>query len=213
MTHPGAAAPPLLVQVWSDYICPFCHVARERMAYLQREHGAQVEWFPFDLHPEYPADGLRRATLETLYGGPGFDQPVREMAEAAGLPYNPHPQVVPRSRNALELTEWARSLGDHSHHRLHEAIFDAYWRDGRDITGWDVLLDVARSVGLDAEAGLIAVESGEHAKAVDDSTEWARSAGITEVPGIVLDGRLLVSGVVPRDDLDDAVRAVRERPA
>ena len=85
MTDAGAAAPPLLVQVWSDYICPFCHVARERMAYMEREHGAQVEWFPFDLHPEYPADGLRRATLETLYGGPGFDQPVRDMAEAAGL--------------------------------------------------------------------------------------------------------------------------------
>jgi predicted DsbA family dithiol-disulfide isomerase len=58
---------------------------------------------------------------------------------------------------------------------------DAYWRDGRDITQWDVLLDVARAEGLDAEAGLIAVESGEHARAVDDSTDWARSAGITGV--------------------------------
>lgn len=209
----GAAAPPLQVQVWSDYICPFCHVARERMQYLEREHGAQVEWFPFDLHPEYPDDGLRRATLETLYGGPGFDQPVRDMAEAAGLPYAPHPLVVPRSRRALELTEWARSLGDGSHRRLHGAIMDAYWRDGRDITQWDVLLDVARAEGLDAEAGLIAVEAGEHAAAVAESTEWARSAGITGVPGIVLDGRLLISGVVSHEDLDDAVRAVGEAPA
>lgn len=206
-THGFAA--PLQVQVWSDYICPFCHVARERMAYLQREHGAVVEWFPFDLHPEYPDDGLRRATLETLYGGPGFDDPVRAMADEAGLPYAPHPDVVPRSRHALELTEWARSLGDGSHGRLHEAIMDAYWRDGRDITRWDVLTDVAASVGLDAEAGLIAVETGEFAKAVDDSTEWARGAGITGVPGIVLDGRLLISGVVPHSDLDTAVAAVR----
>ena len=36
---PGA---PLLVQVWSDYICPFCHIGRERVAYLEREHGAEA---------------------------------------------------------------------------------------------------------------------------------------------------------------------------
>jgi predicted DsbA family dithiol-disulfide isomerase len=206
-------AAPLEVQVWSDYICPFCHVARERMAYLEREHGAAVEWFPFDLHPEYPADGLRRATLEALYGGPGFDQPVREMAEDAGLPYAPNPDVVPNSRRALELTEWARSLGDGSHRLLHAALMDAYWRDGRDITGWDVLSEVAAAAGLDAEAGLVAVETGEFAKAVDDSTAWARQAGITGVPGIVLAGRLLISGVVAHSDLDTAVVAARDAAA
>jgi predicted DsbA family dithiol-disulfide isomerase len=203
-------APPLEVQVWSDYICPFCHVGRERMEYLEREHGAVVEWFPFYLHPEYPDDGLRRATLEALYGGPGFDEPVREMAQEAGLPYAPNPDVVPNSRRALELTEWARSLGDGSHRLLHTALMDAYWRDGRDITGWDVLSDVASSVGLDAEAGLVAVETGEFAKAVDDSTDWARQAGITGVPGIVLGGRLLISGVVSHSDLDTAVAAARD---
>ncbi len=44
-------APPLTVQVWSDYICPFCHIARECVAYLEGEYGAQVQWLPFDLHP------------------------------------------------------------------------------------------------------------------------------------------------------------------
>ncbi len=211
MTAPAAGAP-LAVQVWSDYICPFCHVARERMAYLEREYAAQVEWFPFDLHPEYPDDGLRRATLETLYGGPGFDDPVREMATTAGLPYNPHPDIVPRSRRALELTEWSRARGDGSHHGLHTAIMDACLRDGRDITSWDVLADVARAEGLDAEAGRAAVEAGAHAAAVDESTAWAQAAGITGVPGIVLAGRLLIRGVVPCEDLDEAVRAVREAP-
>jgi predicted DsbA family dithiol-disulfide isomerase len=48
---------------------------------------------------------------------------------------------------------------------------------------------------------------------VDDSTQWAQQAGITGVPGIVLDGRMLISGVVPREHLDEAVRALRENPA
>ena len=35
---------PLTVQVWSDYTCPFCHIGRERVTYLEREYGAQVQW-------------------------------------------------------------------------------------------------------------------------------------------------------------------------
>lgn len=209
MTTAAEAGRPLLVQVWSDYICPFCHVARERMEYLEREHGATVEWFPFDLHPEYPPDGLTRAALLACYGE-GFEEQVKAMAEEAGLPWNPDPDVVPRSRNALELTEWARSLGDGSHGRLHGALMDAYWRDGRDLTRWEVLEDVTTSAGLDAAAGRAAVESGAFATPVDDSTAWARGAGITGVPGIVLDGRLLISGLVPHSELDVAVAAVRD---
>ena len=41
----------------------------------------------------------------------------------------------------------------------------------------------------------------------------AMHVGITGVPGIVLDGRMLISGVVPREHLDEAVRALRENPA
>lgn len=211
MSGPAAqAGPALQVQVWADYCCPFCHVARERVSYLQAHHGAEVEWFPFDLHPEYPDDGLRRATLEALHGGPGFDAPVRELAQQAGLPYRPNPDVVPRTRRALELTEWARAQGGGAHRALHAAIMDACWRDGRDITQPEVLADAARAVGLDADAGMASVEAGEWAAAVDDSTRWARAAGISGVPGMVLDGRLLISGLVTHDDLDAAVRALRD---
>ena len=207
---PAQAGPALQVQVWADYCCPFCHVARERVSYLQTHHGAEVDWFPFDLHPEYPDDGLRRATLVALHGGPGFDHPVREMAQQAGLPYRPNPDVVPRTRRALELTEWARAQGGGAYRALHAAIMDAGWRDGRDITQPAVLADVARAVGLDADAGMASVEAGEWAAAVDDSTRWARAAGISGVPGMVLDGRLLISGLVTHDDLDAAVRALRD---
>lgn len=205
--HP-AVAEPLRVQIWSDYICPFCHVARERAAWLHSEYGAQVEWLPFDLHPEYPPDGLARPALVARYGE-AFVDTVRTLSEESGLVYNPHPDVVPNSRRALELTEWARTLDDGSHTRLHDALMDAYWVQARDITLWDVLVPVADGVGLDGAKGREAVESGGFARAVDASTDWARQAGITAVPAFVFDGRLLVSGVVPHEGLAEAVDAVR----
>ena len=45
---------PIDVMIWSDFVCPFCNVARERAAFLREEAGARIDWLPFDLHPEYP---------------------------------------------------------------------------------------------------------------------------------------------------------------
>lgn len=204
---------PLTVQVWSDYICPFCHIGRERIAYLEREYGAQVQWLPFDLHPEYPREGILRESLVATYGQDAIDK-VAALAEENGMPHNPNPDVVPNSRNALELAEWARKFsGEEAHRRLHEGIMDAYWRDGRDIGQWEVLEDVANAAGLDGNEGRIAVQQGAFRPVVDDSTSWAHQAGITGVPAIVLGGRMLISGVVPHEELDQAVRALAETPA
>jgi predicted DsbA family dithiol-disulfide isomerase len=185
-------------------------VARERVAWLRRQVGAEVRWMPYDLHPEYPPEGIARAALLARYG-PDLDAPVRAMAEEAGLPFAPHPERVPRSRAALELSEWARaSAGEEAHERLHERIMDAYWGEGRDISDFEVLDRCARDAGLDAAAGLEAVRSGAGAEAVDASTAWAQQHGIMAVPAFVFDGRLLVSGAVPHEILERAVTRVRE---
>jgi predicted DsbA family dithiol-disulfide isomerase len=197
------------VAVWSDYICPFCNVARERVSWLRREAGAEVTWHPFDLHPEYPPEGIPRAALEARYGE-RFSGVVRELTEEAGLPYAPHAERVPRSRRALELSEWARAEGgEEAHERLHERIMDAYWAAGRDISDWDVLAECARAADLDADAGREAVDAGAYAAPVDTSTEWAQRHGIMAVPAFVLDGRLLVSGAVPHEALGRAVERAR----
>ena len=109
------------MQVWSDYICPFCHISRDRIEYLEREYNAQVQWLPFDLHPEYPEDGILRAALVATYGQEAIDG-VAALAEESGMPHNPNPDVVPNSRKALELAEWARGFGPDAHRRLHDAI-------------------------------------------------------------------------------------------
>ena len=105
-------------------------MALERAAWLEREHGAQVEWLPFDLHPEYPPEGIPREELHRRYPEDVHAR-TREMVEASGLAYNPPPDVVPNSRKALELTELAREKGLHD--EVHTRLMHAYWSEGRDI--------------------------------------------------------------------------------
>jgi len=197
----------MAVMIWSDFVCPFCNVARERAEFLRREAGARVEWLPFDLHPEYPPEGIPRAELARRYGE-HFSDAVRRMNEEAGLVYNPHPERVPNSRRALELAEWARARG--SYDDLHERIMDAYWSEGRDITGWDVLAPIVAEAGLDADEARAEVDAGAFRAPVDASTRVAQEHGIAAVPAFVLDGRLLVSGAQPHDVLRAALAKVSE---
>jgi len=197
----------MAVMIWSDFVCPFCNVARERAEFLRREAGARVEWLPFDLHPEYPPEGIPRAELARRYGE-HFSDAVRRMNEEAGLVYNPHPERVPNTRRALELAEWARARG--SYDDLHERIMDAYWSEGRDITGWDVLAPIVAEAGLDADEARAEVDAGAFRAPVDASTRVAQEHGIAAVPAFVLDGRLLVSGAQPHDVLRAALAKVSE---
>lgn len=206
MAHAG-----IPVAVWSDYVCPFCWVATERIEWLRSERGLTVDWYPYDLHPEYPSEGISRDELIARLG-PGVIDVPRRLAEESGLTYHPHPERIPSSRRALELTEWARAEHPGSMDALHARIMSAYWAEGEDISDVDVLGQCLEAVGLDRRAGMSALDEGGYAQAVDASTDYAQKAGITAVPAFVLDRRLLVLGAVSHEQLDGALEQVRSAP-
>jgi predicted DsbA family dithiol-disulfide isomerase len=64
--------------------------------WLERRFGAEVIWLPFDLHPEYPAEGIQRAELHARYGD-AFHERLKQAFAASGLVYNP-PPISSRTR-------------------------------------------------------------------------------------------------------------------
>jgi predicted DsbA family dithiol-disulfide isomerase len=174
--------------------------------WLERQFGARVTWLPFDLHPEYPPDGIPRAQLVARYGE-GYDARTRELFAAEGLVYAPPPDVVPNTRLALELGEQARA--EDLHRPYHDRVMDAYWAESADISQRPVLEELARAVGLSEEGIAQALDERPWASAVDTSTARARRAGATGVPAFVIDWRVLVVGAQPRELLAQAIAQAR----
>jgi predicted DsbA family dithiol-disulfide isomerase len=120
--------------------------------------------------------------------------------EAQGLSYNPPPDVVPNTRDALRLTELARErdLGE----EMHDRLMDAYWDEARNVGDRDVLGALAADVGIhDPET---AWEDDAYLQRVLGSSAQAQSIGVTGVPGFLLDRRLLVLGAQPREVFERA---------
>lgn len=154
-----------------------------------------MSWLPFDLHPEYPPEGIPRRQLLARYGGDAMTERMTQFFEDRGLEYNPHPDVVPNSLSALRLTELARDLGKHA--AMHDRLMDAYWADARNIGDPDVLREEAAKVGLPADEVDDVLATDRYRHLIEASTHGAYSLGANAVPAFVLDRRLLVLGAQP----------------
>lgn len=162
-----------------------------------------MTWLPFDLHPEYPPEGLPREQLVARYG-PGMTDRVRGFFAERGLPYNPHPEVVPNSMRALRLTELARDLGRHE--AVHDRLMNAYWSEAQNIGDPDVLRRLAADLELPPAAVEDVLGSERYRDRIADSTRRANLSGANAVPAFVLDRRLLVLGAQPNEVFEQAFR-------
>lgn len=101
------------------------------------------------------------------------------------------------SRLALEATEYAREKGKAD--GFHHALMFAYWRDTNDIGNIEVVLDVAKVSGLDAEELRQALTDRRYSEEVQHQIDLARQFNINAVPSFIFDNKFLVQGCQPYD--------------
>ena len=74
------------VVVFSDYVCPFCYIGYHRIEKLKQQYDLDVEWKPFELHPETPKDGILIEKLPFPRGVfEAFIANVKRLADEDGL--------------------------------------------------------------------------------------------------------------------------------
>ena len=176
-----------------------------RIEKLKREYDVRVRWVHFPLHPETPPQGI---SLDELFGG-GAEDPARKARQARmkglmdeqGLPYGERTHSY-NSRLAQELGKWAETQPGGE--AIHDALFKAYFVDGRNIGERGVLLDIVKSVGLSAEEAAKVLDERTFQAAVDEDWRASREMGVTGVPTFAAGGYGVV-GAQPYDVLEKLV--------
>lgn len=121
--------------------------------------------------------------------------------DAEGLPHVPRTHTY-NSRLAQELGKWADTQPGFE--AIHDALYRAYFAENRNIGDIEVLVDVARSVGLPADKVGDVLRQRTFKQAVD--ADWAKSRreGVTGVPTFV-SGHARVVGAQPYEVLEQLV--------
>ncbi|EON68444.1 hypothetical protein W97_07654 [Coniosporium apollinis CBS 100218] len=189
------------VDIYSDYVCPFCLLAEEVLtAELKDRRDVKVRWHPFELR-QYPTPTLR---TEDEYLPRVWKSSVYPMAARLGVDIKlPNISPQPYTHTAFEGSFFAAE-----HDRANEynvAVLRAFFQQERDIGNVDVLADVAAGVGLDREEFRQALIDRKYRQAEKHAVQHASELGITSVPTIFVNGRMICSGVPNRDTLRRAL--------
>ena len=192
------------LDIFSDPVCPWCLIGKanlDRALAAHPDHPFVIEWHPFQLNPDMPADGVdKRTYLAARFGGSAkldeVHNRLRDMAQKAGVAMDPDKaERLPNTLNAHRMIHWAGL--ENKQAAMVSALFQAYWRDGRDIGDVEELCDIAEEVGLDpvAMARLLATDADASDLLARDQD--ARRKGVTAVPTFLIAQQYVVSGAQP----------------
>lgn len=194
------------LDILSDPICPWCYIGKKRLenALLMRpDHPFEVQWHPFQLNPDMPKDGMdRRAYLEAKFGGKkgavSVYSDIAQHAEDAGLDVDfGKIKTTPNTLDAHRLIHWAGLEG--KQYDTVDALFRAYFTEGRDIGDIEVLADLADGLGMDAATTLKLLKTDTDLEAIRSRDAEARKMGVNSVPTFIVGGQHAVPGAQQAD--------------
>lgn len=191
----------LQIDIVSDVVCPWCIVGFKQLEQAIEETGvpAAIKWHPFELNPDMPQEGENlRAHIMRKYGvSAEQSQETRERLTelGAGLGFDfrftDGMQMV-NTFKAHQLLHWAGPEG--KEHPLKMALFEAYFKDGKDVSDTETLADMAAAVGLDREEAVQVLQDGRFAEVVREEESFWRQNGIEGVPAVIFERRHMISG-------------------
>ncbi len=207
----------LRIDFVSDVACPWCAVGlkslEQALEKLQGEVSAEIHFQPFELNPNMPPGGQDIVEhLAQKYGSTPAQlaqnqERLRERGEELGFIFDLQKRTrIYNTFDAHRLLHWAEGQG--KQRELKHALLRAYFTDGRDPSDREVLVNVAGSVGLNAQEAAAVLDSGQYAQEVREAEQFFQRQGIQAVPSVIIDRQYLIQGGQPVEAFEQALRQI-----
>ena len=196
------------LNIVSDIICPWCYIAKKQLASAlalgfettQLASHFDVTWRPFELNPDMPISGVDRVSYRTQKFGSwersqALDADVAAAGKRVGI--NFRHDLMTRTPNSFQARRLILLAGrDDRQNAVVDALFKAYFTEGRNVGETSVLVEIAAEAGLDAERVLKFLHSNVGVDEIRSQEQSAMNAEISGVPTFMLDGEVIFSGAV-----------------
>ncbi|MGF6574842.1 putative DsbA family dithiol-disulfide isomerase [Paraburkholderia sp. GAS333] len=211
------------IEVYYDFICPWCWIGQRNLAAALAERDphepVSIRYIPFELNPTMPIEGMDRRMYRSQKFGSwarsqGMDAQVTGAGLAAGALFN-YDKVMrtPNTRLAHRLMQFAQQHGEPQESAaLYQAIYTAYFNEGRDIGSLDTLVEIAAQCAFDTSEVRAYLLSAAGLQDIDAARERAGRLGVQAVPTIRIDGDV-ISGAQPSVVFSNALLLAAQRKA
>jgi len=161
---------------------------------LKQEFDLHVAWLGFEIHPETPPEGMPLVKMFPRADVESMTRRLNSMGKPFGLTFQKIVNIS-NSRLSLEAGEFAKEQGGFD--EFHSSLFNAYFTQGKDIGSIDVLTQIGKKAGLDAEALKKALQTGTYRRLREDAKEEAARLGISAAPTFIFNEKDRIVGAQP----------------
>jgi len=195
------------IKVVSDTICPWCYIGKrnfELALKLVPNIEVSFEYSTFQLDPSMPSEGINREQ----YVGRKFNKEhyksikenIKNEAIKSGISnINNNLDKIPNTFNSHRLIYWSKE--ENCHLETVEMIFKSYFEESKDIGDINVLLDIAKKVGMDAEKIRNKFENDDDRSIIISEEQGNRENGVMGVPAYIIDDGITLTGSQPVDSI------------
>lgn len=193
----------MTVEIWSDIVCPFCYIGKRKFElalekFFNKEK-VQVEWKSFQLQPEmdfHYDKSVYQLIAEkyniTMEKSKEMHDQLAISAKEVELDYRFDLAKPGNTLYAHQLLHLAKSYG--KQHEAEEALFHAYFTEGKSISNQETLVEIGVAIGLEAQAIYRVFESELFVNEIQNDIYESRQVGVRGVPFFVFDQKYTVSG-------------------
>lgn len=184
-----------------DVVCPWCYVGKKQLdRALEMRPGAisSLRWRPYQLASDTPAEGVdRRAHYKKKFGDSPQYKAMREhlltVGPELGISFDFESDCrIANTLDAHRLIRWALGPGVQS--VIVEDLMKRYFEDCAFLGDHELLADVAKKAGMDAELVRELLTSDKDVDLIRNEVFQAAQMGIQGVPMFIFDGKAGVSG-------------------
>jgi 2-hydroxychromene-2-carboxylate isomerase len=178
---------PQPIEFYFDFSSPYGYLASEKIDDLAARHNRKVKWRPILLGVIFKQTGGAPLTTLPLKGEYSLHD-FRRSARFLDVPYT-HPEAFPlATQHAARTYYWLHDQDCATARAFAHGVFRALYRDGRNISDLEVVLEVAARQGADRDTLREALDGPALKERLKRECEAALAKGVFGSPYIIVDG-------------------------
>ncbi|PIC99698.1 MULTISPECIES: DsbA family protein [unclassified Sporosarcina] len=205
------------IEVWSDYVCPFCYIGKRRLEHALKQLGleetSEVVFKAYQLDPNTPVasdlsvvEGLAGKYNVSKQQAENMMTNIEEQAKTVDLHYQVDKMKTSNTFDAHRLAKFAKSHDVEK--EVTERLLHGYFVEGERIDTEEVLVAIATEVGLDAQKTKEMLYSNDYGDEVKNDIKEAQEIGVQGVPFFVINRKYAISGAQPTEAFVEALEKI-----
>ncbi len=205
------------IDIWSDFVCPFCYIGRKKFEEALKEFDlwdkVEMNYRSLELDPTKERDKNTDSVQQfadnyamPLSKAQHIMEKTQETVEKEGLVYNYKDAVSANTYNAHRLNYYAKAFGKSE--EITKRIMHAHFVEGLDIGNVEILMILGQEIGLDRKGVLGMLSSDQYSKQIKDDRKIAQELKIDVVPTYIVNDEHRISGVLSSEDYRELLEKV-----